>query len=185
LPLLIQQFLRHPLCYSSAFLDNQGSEGGITVKAKILVVEDDAGQRLLYLRELSAAGYFVQTAATGQEALQLFETGAPDLVVLDIRMPDSDGIETMGRILARNRHIPIILHSAYGCYRDNYLTWAADAYLTKSADLQNLKDTIKALLAARPDKFVRAEKRTGRRNEQEGSRGAGSNSKKINSAENW
>ena len=69
----------------------------------------------------------------------------PHLIWMDIRMPNPDGIETMGRMLAEDRRIPIILHSAYGCYRDNYLTWAADAYLTKSADLDNLKDTIKAL----------------------------------------
>ncbi len=117
--------------------------------AKILVVDDDRSQRLLYLRELSTTGYSVQAAESAQQALHLFSTDPPDLVVLDIRMPGLDGLDLMGRILAKDRRIPIILHSAYSCYLDNYLSWAADAYVTKSSDLTHLKNTVEKLLSRR------------------------------------
>jgi len=64
---------------------------------------------------------------------------------LDIYLPGMDGLETMGRILSKNRQIPVILYTAYSSYQDNFLSWAADAYLIKSSDLTELKETIKRL----------------------------------------
>jgi len=128
---------------------------------KILVVDDDSRARLLYLRELSATGYSVQIAESGQQALQLFAENPPDLVVLDIRMPGLDGIDLAGRMVAQNCRVPIILHTAYSCYRDNYLSWVADAYVRKSSDLTELQSAIRRLLPAPhtdalPGRFIRA-----------------------------
>lgn len=112
----------------------------------ILVVEDDKNQVLLYEQELSLDGYNVITAKDGCEAVKKLQEQAPDLVVMDIILPKMDGIELIGRIINRRKKIPIVINTAYSCYKDNFMTWAADAYIIKSSDLSELKNKIKELL---------------------------------------
>jgi two-component SAPR family response regulator len=57
-----------------------------------------------------------------------------------------DGIETLKRIRETERHLPIIMCSAYGEYKQDFTTWASDAYVVKCADLTELKTTIRKLL---------------------------------------
>jgi two-component system response regulator (stage 0 sporulation protein F) len=116
------------------------------MKRKILVVEDEEGLRLLYEEELRAEGYEVLTARNGREAIEQLEKGKPDLIVLDIVMPVMDGMEALGRIVGKDRKIPVILNSSYPGYRQDFMSWAADAYLTKSIDLGELKDKVRELL---------------------------------------
>jgi CheY-like chemotaxis protein len=116
------------------------------MKKKILVVEDEEGLRLLYEEELESEGYEVLTARNGKEAIQQLEQGRPDLIILDIVMPVMDGMEALGRIVGKDRKIPIILNSSYPGYRQDFMSWAADAYVTKSTDLGELKDTVRKLL---------------------------------------
>jgi len=116
------------------------------MKKKILVVEDEEGLRLLYKEELEAEGYEVLTAQNGREAIQRLEEGKPDLIILDIVMPVMDGMEALGRIVGKERKIPIILNTSYPGYRRNFMSWAADAYVTKSTDLGELKDKVRELL---------------------------------------
>ena len=116
---------------------------------KILVVEDDKNQRKLYEQELSDEGYQVSTAPGGREALAEIEKNRPDLVLMDISMPGMDGIEALGKILGVDNTIPVILNTAYANYKDNFLSWAADAYVVKSSDLAELKKTIKEVLERR------------------------------------
>jgi CheY-like chemotaxis protein len=115
----------------------------------ILVVEDDANQRLYYEEELEEAGYRVVTAGSGPEALEIVRQGGVDLVVLDIGMPGMDGIETLARILDINRELPIVLNTAYSNYRDDFMTWAADAYVTKSSNPTKLLEAIREALVKR------------------------------------
>ncbi len=115
--------------------------------ATVLIVEDEQNQRLLYTEELKLEGYETMTAADGKEALEKVKEQQPDIIVMDINMPRMDGIETMGKILSNNRKIPIIIHTAYSNYRSNFMSWAADAYVVKSSDLDELKNKIKELLA--------------------------------------
>jgi len=75
---------------------------------------------------------------------------SPDLVVLDIRMPGMDGLDAMSRILERHPKLKVVLNSAYSSYKDNFMSWAADAYVVKSSDLSELRSTVKALLAGEP-----------------------------------
>ncbi len=112
----------------------------------ILLVEDDKNQRLLYEQELMHEGYEVVTASNGKEALQKVQEKLPDIVIMDINMPKMDGIEAMGRILSKNKETPIIINTAYGNYKDSFMSWAADAYIVKSSDLSELKDKIKEVL---------------------------------------
>jgi len=116
------------------------------MKKKILVVEDEEGLRLLYKEELEAEGYEVLTAQNGREAIQQLEEGKPDLIILDIVMPVMDGMEALGRIVGKERKIPIILNTSYPGYRQDFMSWAADAYVTKSTDLGELKDKVREIL---------------------------------------
>ncbi|MBC8554143.1 MAG: response regulator [Candidatus Brocadiales bacterium] len=113
----------------------------------ILVVEDDKNQRLLYEQELKLEGYEVVTASDGKEALEKVQEQLPDIIIMDINMPKMDGIETMGRVLSKNKEIPIIINTAYSNYKDRFMSWAADAYIVKSSDLSELKNTVKEVLA--------------------------------------
>ncbi len=115
--------------------------------ATILVVEDDKNQRLLYEQELKLEGYEVVTASDGKDALERIQEQLPDLIIMDINMPKMDGIETMGKILGKNKEIPVIINTAYSNYKDNFMSWAADAYVVKSSDLLELKNTVKEVLA--------------------------------------
>jgi DNA-binding response OmpR family regulator len=113
----------------------------------ILLVEDDKNQRLLYEQELRHEGYEVVTASNGKEALEKVQEELPDIVIMDINMPKMDGIESMGKILSKNKEVPIIINTAYSNYKDSFMSWAADAYIVKTSDLSELKDKIKEVLA--------------------------------------
>lgn len=114
---------------------------------KILVVDDEEAIRLLYREELTEAGYQVDVAQDGAEALRKLQQVRPDLMTIDLRMPGMDGIELLSRVRAMYRDLPIVISTAYGDLRREFGTWASDAYVTKSADLQELKTKITELLA--------------------------------------
>jgi DNA-binding response OmpR family regulator len=116
------------------------------MKKKILLVEDEESLMLLYEEELKAEGYEVVTAGNGKEALRQLEGMKPDLIILDIVMPVMDGMETLGQIMGKKRTIPIIIHTSYPGYREDFMSWAADAYVAKSSDMRELKDTVRDLL---------------------------------------
>ncbi len=118
--------------------------------AKILVVEDEKNLRLLYKHDIEQDGHTVVMAANAVEGLEAIERESPDLVVLDIRMPGMDGLEAMGRILERHPKIPVVLNSAYSSYKDNFMSWAADAYIIKSADTTELRTKVRELLEGCP-----------------------------------
>ena len=115
-------------------------------RPKILIVEDDESQRFLYSEELKEEGYDPILAKNGKEAMQFLRTMKPNLVVLDIVMPVMDGIEALGRMIGRYRDVPIILHTSYPQYKEDFMSWAADAYVNKSSDLTDLKRVIGDLL---------------------------------------
>jgi DNA-binding response OmpR family regulator len=119
------------------------------MKKEILLVDDDDGLKDLYREELEDEGYEVLTAKNGKEALQKLEKEKPDLVVLDIVMPKMDGMEALGRIIGKDKTIPVILHTSHPGYQEDFMSWAADAYLVKSSDLNELKEKIRELLEKR------------------------------------
>jgi DNA-binding response OmpR family regulator len=117
-----------------------------SISRKILVVDDEEPIRLLYQQELKDEGYAVETAANAQAAFDVLEKAAIDLVIMDIKMPGMNGIEAMQKIVGKGKNIPIIINSGYPHFKESYLTWIADEYVVKSADLQELKDKIKHTL---------------------------------------
>lgn len=111
---------------------------------KIMVVDDEKNILMLYQSELEEEGYEVIAANSGKEALELFEKEKPDIVTLDIMMPDIDGIQVLRQLKEKNPNVPVIMLTAYD-YRDDFSIWASDAYVVKSSDLAPLKETIRQI----------------------------------------
>ena len=125
---------------------NEETQSDVTQK-KVLVVEDDTNQRLLYEEELREEGYDVISAGDGREALRVAREENPDLVVLDINMPAMDGLDALSQLLEINPTLPVIINTAYPGYQDSFTAWSADAYIVKSSDLSELKKTVAQLLS--------------------------------------
>ena len=113
---------------------------------RILIVDDNVRLCEILSEDLREEGYEVETACDGRAGVQAVARGGFDLIVLDIRMPTMDGLDALGKMLVRNRRTPIVLHTAYGTYRNDFRTWSADAYVTKSSDTTLLKETIRRLI---------------------------------------
>ena len=113
----------------------------------ILIVENNRNQLSLYEQELRLEGYKTITALDGKDALDKAQERPLDLIIMDINLPKMDGIETMGRILSKNKGIPIIVNTAYSNYKDKFMSWIASAYVVKSSDLSELKRKIREILS--------------------------------------
>jgi DNA-binding response OmpR family regulator len=116
------------------------------MKKKILVVEDEKTLCLLYEEELSKEGYDIIPVTDAEAALVKLSEQSFDLIITDIRMPGKNGIELITQIMGLRKDIPIIINSAYQSYKEDFMTWAADAYVVKSSSLDELKSKIKQLL---------------------------------------
>lgn len=114
---------------------------------KILVVDDEAHIRMLYTEELTEEGYEVITADGGLNLLERIENEKPDLVVLDIKMVDYNGLDILQDIRNKFYDLPVILCSAYDTFKDDMKSIAADHYVIKSFDLSELKTKISELLS--------------------------------------
>ena len=114
----------------------------------LLIVDDEKKLLKLYQREFMEDGYDVLTASSGTEALEKLYLQAVDLVILDIRMPGLDGLETLKQVMESPSNPPIILNSAYSYFKDDFSSWAAKAYVVKSSDVSELKARAKEVLEA-------------------------------------
>ncbi len=114
---------------------------------RILIVDDEPAIQLLYSEEFSDEGYAVEKAYNGEEALASFGASPPDLVILDINMPGLNGIEVLRRMKEQRPDLPVVLNSAYQEFKQDLGAWASDAYVVKSYDMDELKETVRRLLA--------------------------------------
>ena len=112
---------------------------------KILVVDDEKNILKLYKEAFEDEGYNVVTAKSGKEALEVFRVEEPDIVTLDIMIPDIDGIQLLRQLKQEKPDMPVIMLTAYD-YRDDFSVWASDAYVVKSTDMTTLKATIKQII---------------------------------------
>lgn len=117
----------------------------------ILVVDDDKNFRLLLETELTLEGYEVVLVGNGLAALKKIKEEAPDLVILDLKMPDLHGLEVLRTIREKNKELPIIICTAYEKMQDDYAIWSGGvaAFLTKPLDFDYLKDIIYELFHER------------------------------------
>jgi len=120
--------------------------------SRLLVVDDEANIRMLYADELSEEGYEVVTAASINEATEKLQSGAFDLAVLDIKLKNENGIELLQKLVKERHEMPVILCSAFSCYKDDFSAWLADGYVVKSGDLTELKHEIARVLAKKAQK---------------------------------
>ncbi len=116
------------------------------MKKKILIVDDEKNIRLLLKEELSDEGYEVIAAENGEIALQMIDNEKPDLVTLDIKMPGEDGLSVLRKIRETAYDLPVIICSAYSVYKSDFAAVAADHYVVKSSNFNELKSKIGEIL---------------------------------------
>ncbi len=122
--------------------------------SRILVVDDESSIRLLYSEELTEEGYEVVTAGNATEAGEKLLNDTFDLIVLDIKLKNESGLDLLQKIVNERHNMPVILCTAFSCYKDDFSAWLADSYVVKSGDLQELKDEIKKVLAKKNQKLT-------------------------------
>jgi cyclic di-GMP phosphodiesterase len=118
--------------------------------AKILIADDEAAVRTLLRRILESAGYQVVAAGTGQEAISLAGTEHPDLFILDISMPDQDGVEICRQIKGDpGTHLTPVIHVTGQTQRDDRLRAleaGSDEFVAKPFDVEELLVRVRSLL---------------------------------------
>jgi two-component system response regulator (stage 0 sporulation protein F) len=119
--------------------------------AKILIVDDEEHIRYLYSEELSDSGYDVITAESGLLLMEKIEEEKPDLVVLDIKMVDYNGLDLLQDIRNKFYDLPVVLCTAYDTFKEDMKSISADYYVIKSFDLTELKNKIALALESRAE----------------------------------
>jgi len=119
----------------------------MTTRPTVLVVDDEQPLRDFIRKNLAARSFSVHTAANGLEALAIFNTQSPDLIILDVMMPTMDGLETTRRI-RQTSLVQIIILTALGEEKDKVaaLDLGADDYLTKPFGVEELLARVRAVL---------------------------------------
>lgn len=114
---------------------------------RVLIVEDDSGIADFLQLELEHEGFEVLHAEDGRKALELFENGAPDIILLDIMLPKLNGLEVLRRIRKTSR-VPVIMLTARGDTLDKVsgLDSGADDYLAKPFEIEELLARMRAVM---------------------------------------
>jgi two-component system cell cycle response regulator DivK len=114
---------------------------------QILVVEDNEKNMKLFRDVLLASGYRALEATTGGQAVELATTHAPDLVLMDIQLPDIGGVEALGRLRVdeRTASVPVVALTAQAMEgdRERFLAAGFDGYLSKPVNVADLLATVK------------------------------------------
>ena len=114
---------------------------------QILVVEDNEKSMKLFRDVLQATGYRILEATTGGRAVELATEHGPDLVLMDIQLPDIDGVEALGRLRAdeRTASIPVLALTAQAMQGDDarFLAAGFDGYVSKPVNIVELVGTVK------------------------------------------
>ncbi len=117
-------------------------------EARLVVVDDEPSIRDLLVASLHFAGFEVTTAASGSEAIEVIEKTKPDLIVLDVMLPDIDGFTVTSRIRQEGIEAPVLFLTARDDTQDKVmgLTVGGDDYVTKPFSLEEVVARIKAIL---------------------------------------
>jgi two-component system response regulator MprA len=115
---------------------------------RLLVVDDDRGLRDVLRRALTLSGYEVRTVETGSDALSEIASRAPDAIVLDIGLPDIDGLDVCRLLRREGNRVPVLMLTARDAVSDRIdgLDAGADDYLIKPFDVDELRARLRALL---------------------------------------
>src|SRR4051794_31593785 len=117
-------------------------------RVRVLIVDDDRSVRDALRRALTLGGYDVETADGGQHALTRVAASSPDAIVLDVGMPDVDGIEVCRRLRDAGNRVPVLMLTARDAVADRIdgLDAGADDYVVKPFDVGELKARLRALM---------------------------------------
>ena len=113
---------------------------------KILVVDDEESIRMLYADELIEEGYEVISIGEGSQVMELIEKEGTDLIILDIRLGKHDGLTILQDIRNTYYDMPVILCTAYPDFKSDLKSIAADYYVVKSSNLEELKVKVRRAL---------------------------------------
>ena len=115
---------------------------------KILIVDDVADDRLMARMILEKEGYKVVEAKDWKEALNIIKDGTLSLVLLDLRMPEMDGLELLGRIRKENSQeiLPVVVYSSVPNTCDDYRSYGSNGYIKKYSDPCILINKVKEAL---------------------------------------
>lgn len=118
------------------------------MKTKILVVDDEPGIRGLLATILERKGYTVLLAESGKKGLDLFRRERPDLIVLDLKMPDMDGITVLQDIRGLDSRTPVVILTGAGSEKAEKLArqLGAAEFIEKEFSLHRLGETLRRLL---------------------------------------
>ncbi|WP_308389019.1 response regulator [Acidithiobacillus sp. AMEEHan] len=116
----------------------------------LLLAEDDARNRDMLSRRLQRRGFTVIEAENGHIAVQAVKAHGPQIILMDLAMPEMNGWEAIERIREADQKVPIIVLSAHslGGERERALTLGAQAYLSKPIDFEQLLESIKELVTS-------------------------------------
>src|SRR5687767_6790190 len=136
------------------------------LKAKILIIDDEESIRLGFSSFLQTKGYFCMDAETGARGLNLVRSDVPDLVLLDMNLPDMDGVDVLREIKRENEFVVVIMVTAFGTIEKavQALKLGAENFLTKPIDAQSLLILIEHCLkihSLRRDEFLKEFSRKG------------------------
>lgn len=118
---------------------------------KILIVDEEEAIQILYADELAEEGYEVVTSGDGLGLIDLIEKTRPDLVVLDIRLRDHNGLDLLQDIRNAYGDLPVIFCTAYPALEYNLNSIAPNYYVVKSSDLSELKLQIKTAMKSKTE----------------------------------
>lgn len=125
-------------------------------RRRVLVVDDVEYVQLMYKQAFAELGYDLRFAKYGQEALQFYESWHPELIILDIKLPDMTGIQILQRIRATDRATPVIMSTAFNM-ADMVRQAAAlgvSHYITKPVDIPDMLERVKRILGEGEEREV-------------------------------
>jgi len=144
---LIERWLMNQL-KGKPEMESLGAEMKLNHNKTVLVVDDEEVIRDFFIRTLT--GYKVLIASSGEEALNIIKKDRPDLVLLDIKMPGIDGIETLRKIKEFDSSIVVVMLSAFSTLETNITAARLGAYtsIAKPFDLEEMKSIIKVAMVS-------------------------------------
>ncbi len=131
--------------------DDSNVPDAASPRARVLMVEDEPSARRALAMLLAEEGYEVETASSGEEALEMIGASHPDVLLTDVRMPGMTGIELLSRARAADPSLPVVVMTAFGTVHDavHAMRAGADYYLTKPIDFDELRLVLGRVLEQR------------------------------------
>ncbi len=114
--------------------------------SKILIIDDDEGVRVFYGIKLFAKGYDVISTGDWSRVMDIIEQETPNLILLDLRLGEYNGLDILQDIKNRYQKLPVILCTAYPLFKRSEISKSADYFVTKSLDPTGLISKIRMAL---------------------------------------